>query len=182
MERCAWAITTELMKTYHDEEWGKPLHDDQALFELLILETMQAGLSWATILAKRENYRKALDGFDPYQIAHYDQKKIEELLSNPGIIRNKLKVASLLKNATAFLNVQQEYGTFDQYIWSFVEGKPIIHHFDSMKQAPTKTELSITISKEMKKRGFTFFGPVTCYAFMEAAGLVNDHIDQCSFK
>lgn len=181
MERCSWA-TSDLMKKYHDEEWGKPLHDDQALFELLILETMQAGLSWSTILNKRENYREALDGFNPEKISHYDQKKIEELLSNPGIIRNKLKVASLLKNADAFLKVKQEYGTFDQYIWSFVEGKPIINHFDSMKQVPTKTELSITISKEMKKRGFTFLGPVTCYAFMEAAGLVNDHINSCSFK
>lgn len=181
MKRCTWA-TTELMKNYHDEEWGKPLHDDQALFELLILETMQAGLSWSTILNKRENYRKALDEFNPYKIIHYDQKKIEELLSNPGIIRNKLKINSLLKNAAAFLKVKQEYGTFDAYIWSFVGGKPIVNHFDNMEQVPAKTDLSLTVSKEMKKRGFTFLGPVTCYAFMQAAGLVNDHINDCSFK
>jgi DNA-3-methyladenine glycosylase I len=181
MKRCTWA-TTDLMKKYHDEEWGKPLHDDQALFELLILETMQAGLSWSIILNKRENYRKALDGFDPYKIVLYDQKKIEKLLSNPGIIRNKLKINSLLKNAEAFLKVKQDYGTFDAYIWSFVKGKPIVNHFNNTEQVPAKTELSITISKEMKKRGFTFFGPVTCYAFMEAAGLINDHLNDCSFK
>ncbi|WP_035053946.1 DNA-3-methyladenine glycosylase I [Carnobacterium pleistocenium] len=181
MKRCAWA-TTELMKNYHDEEWGKPLHDDQALFELMILETMQAGLSWATILNKRENYRKALDGFDPDKIILYDQKKIEELLSNPGIIRNKLKINSLLKNAVAYLKVRQDYGTFDRYIWSFVEGNTIVNHFDNMEQVPAKTDLSVTLSKEMKKRGFTFIGPVTCYAFMQAAGLVNDHVNDCSFK
>ncbi len=181
MKRCTW-VTTDLMKKYHDEEWGKPLHDDQALFELLILETMQAGLSWSIILNKRENYRKAIDGFDPYKIVLYDQKKIEELLSNPGIIRNKLKINSLLKNAEAFLKVKQDYGTFDAYIWSFVKGKPIVNHFNNTEQVPAKTELSITISKEMKKRGFTFFGPVTCYAFMEAAGLINDHLNDCSFK
>jgi len=181
MKRCTWA-TTDLMKKYHDEEWGKPLHDDQALFELLILETMQAGLSWSIILNKREHYRKALDGFDPYKIVLYDQKKIEELLSNPGIIRNKLKINSLLKNAEAFLKVKQDYGTFDAYIWSFVKRKPIVNHFNNTEQVPVKTDLSITISKEMKKRGFTFFGPVTCYAFMEAAGLINDHLNDCSFK
>ncbi|AEB29336.1 DNA-3-methyladenine glycosylase I [Carnobacterium sp. 17-4] len=182
MERCNWATTTELMKKYHDEEWGKPLHDDQALFELLILETMQAGLSWSTILAKRENYRKALDGFNPEKISHYNQKKIEELLSNPGIIRNKLKVASIIKNAIAFLKVKQEYSSFDQYIWSFVEGEPIVNHFKNVEQLPAKTELSTNLSKDMKKRGFSFVGPITCYAFMEAAGLVNDHSDNCSFK
>lgn len=181
MERCSWA-TTDLMKKYHDEEWGKPLHDDQALFELLILETMQAGLSWSTILAKRENYREALDGFDPEKIRHYDQKKIEELLSNSGIIRNKLKISSIIKNAAAFLKVKQEYSSFDQYIWSFVEGEPIVNHFNNFEQLPAKTELSTSLSKDMKKRGFSFVGPVTCYAFMEAAGLVNDHSDNCSFK
>lgn len=181
MERCTWA-TTDLMKKYHDEEWGKPLHDDQALFELLILETMQAGLSWSTILNKRENYREVLDGFDPNKIVQYNQEKIEELNSNPGIIRNKLKNASILKNAKAFLKVKQEYGTFDQYIWSFVEGKPIVNQFDSLEHLPAKTELSVNVSKDMKKRGFSFVGPVTCYAFMEAAGLINDHINRCSFK
>ncbi|WP_407372256.1 DNA-3-methyladenine glycosylase I [Carnobacterium sp.] len=181
MERCSWA-TTDLMKKYHDDEWGKPLHDDQALFELLILETMQAGLSWSTILAKRENYREALDGFDPEKISHYDQNKIEELLSNPGIIRNKLKIASIIKNAKAFLKVKQEYNSFDQYIWSFVEGEPIVNHFNNFEQLPAKNELSTSLSKDMKKRGFSFVGPVTCYAFMEAAGLVNDHSDNCSFK
>lgn len=181
MERCAWA-TTDLMKKYHDEEWGKPLHDDQALFELLILETMQAGLSWSTILNKRENYRKALDGFDPYQIIHYNQNKIEDLLSNPGIIRNKLKISSIIKNATAFLKVQEEYGSFDRYIWSFVGGEPIVNHFNSFEELPAKTEVSTALSKDMKKRGFSFVGPVTCYAFMEAAGLVNDHSDHCFFK
>ena len=181
MERCTWA-TTELMKKYHDEEWGKPLHDDQALFELLILETMQAGLSWATILAKRENYRKALDGFNPAKIVLYNQEKLEELNSNPGIIRNKLKNASIIKNAKAFFKVKQEYETFDRYIWSFVDGQPVINHFNSMESLPVKTELSLKMSKDMKKRGFSFVGPVTCYAFMEAAGLVNDHIEGCKFK
>lgn len=181
MERCSWA-TTELMKNYHDEEWGKPLHDDQALFELLILETMQAGLSWSTVLVKRENYREALDGFDPKKISHYNQKKMEELLSNSDIIRNKLKIASIIKNARAFLKVKQEYGSFDQYIWSFVEGEPIVNHFNNFEQLPAKTELSTSLSKDMKKRGFSFVGPITCYAFMEAAGLVNDHSDNCSFK
>ncbi|SDQ47882.1 DNA-3-methyladenine glycosylase I [Carnobacterium viridans] len=181
MERCSWA-TSDLMKKYHDEEWGKPLHDDQALFELLILETMQAGLSWSTILDKRENYREALDGFEPEKISHYDQKKIEELLSNSGIIRNKLKIASIIKNAVAFLKVKQEFSSFNQYIWSFVEGEPIVNHFNNFEKPPVKTELSSNLSKDMKKRGFSFVGPITCYAFMEAAGLVNDHSDNCSFK
>ena len=181
MERCSWA-TSDLMKKYHDEEWGKPLHDDQALFELLILETMQAGLSWSTILDKRENYREALDGFEPEKISHYDQKKIEELLSNSGIIRNKLKITSIIKNAVAFLKVKQEFSSFNQYIWSFVEGEPIVNHFNNFEKPPVKTELSSNLSKDMKKRGFSFVGPITCYAFMEAAGLVNDHSDNCSFK
>lgn len=180
--RCTWATKTGLDQQYHDYEWGKPHHEDQALFELLILETMQAGLSWSTILAKRENYRKALDGFNPLKIQFYDQMKIEELLANPGIIRNKLKIKAIIKNAQSFLTVQEEWGTFDRYLWSFVANQPIVNNYSTGEQIPAKTELSEKLAADMKKRNFSFIGPVTCYAYMQAAGLINDHESGCQFK
>ena len=181
MERCAWA-KSDLDKQYHDQEWGKPHHEDAALFELLILETMQAGLSWSTILAKRENYRAALEGFDPVKIQYYDQTKIEELLLNPGLVRNKLKMYSIPNNAAAFLAVQKEYGSFDAYLWSFVGYQTIVNFYEEGEKTPIKTALSEKIAKDMKKKGFSFIGPVTCYAFLQAAGLINDHESACRFK
>ncbi|MEG0288272.1 MULTISPECIES: DNA-3-methyladenine glycosylase I [Carnobacterium] len=180
--RCTWATKTPLDQHYHDYEWGKPHHDDKELFELLILETMQAGLSWSTILAKRENYREALDGFDPLKIQIYDQLKIEELLANPGIIRHKLKIKAIIKNARSFLAVQEEWGTFDRYLWSFVDYQPIVNHYSTGEQIPVKTELSEKLAADMKKRNFSFIGPVTCYAYLQAAGLINDHEAGCQFK
>lgn len=181
MRRCDWA-KSELDKAYHDEEWGKPLHGDDAIFELLILETMQAGLSWSTVLVKRENFRQALDGFDYHLIATYDENKYTELLENKGLIRNKLKIKSIINNAKAFLNVQKEWGSFDDYLWSFVDGKPILNEFKEISQVPAKTELSEKLAKDLKKRGFSCVGPVTCYAFMQAAGLTNDHLMDCDFR
>lgn len=176
--RCTWA-KKDLAIRYHDEEWGVPIHDDQKLFELLILEGAQAGLSWDTVLAKRENYRKAFDGFDPHIVAAYDDKKRAELLANPGIIRNRLKVASATRNAIAFLKVQKEFGSFDAYVWSFVDGKPIVNHCTSIADIPASTELSDTISKDLKKRGFNFVGSTIIYAYLQSAGLVNDHVTNC---
>ncbi|SFH78507.1 DNA-3-methyladenine glycosylase I [Pisciglobus halotolerans] len=181
MKRCTWAKTA-LMKKYHDEEWGKPLHDDQALFEQLILETLQAGLSWDTVLKKREDYRAALDQFDPQKIAQYDENKITELLHNPKLIRHPLKMKGIVKNAKAFLAVQKEWGTFDAFLWSYVKGQPMIHHFKEETGRPSKNDLSEQLSKDMKKKGFSFVGPVICYAFLQATGVINDHIDSCSFK
>lgn len=178
MKRCPWA-RNELEIAYHDHEWGKPLHDDARLFELLILEGMQAGLSWSTILAKRENMREAFDGFDPVAISAYGDEKIAALLQNPGIIRNRLKLRSLVGNAAAFLKVQKEFGTFDRFIWSFVNHQPIINRFDDFSQIPAKTEISDRMSKELKKRGFNFVGSTICYAFMQASGMVNDHMVWC---
>ena len=167
------------MIRYHDEEWGVPVHDDRTLFEFLILEGAQAGLSWNTILNKRENYRKAFDGFDPGRIAQYDRRKMQKLLADPGIVRNKLKIASALENANAFLRVQQEFGSFDSYIWQFVGGKPRVNAPKSMKQVPASTAESDTMSKDLKKRGFKFVGSTICYAFMQATGMVNDHVVDC---
>ncbi|MGX7417457.1 DNA-3-methyladenine glycosylase I [Carnobacterium gallinarum] len=180
MKRCDWA-KSELDKKYHDTEWGKPLHGDQAIFELLILETMQAGLSWSTVLTKRENFRQALDGFDYQKIALYNEEKKSELLTNAGLIRNKLKIHSIIKNAQAFLRVQEEFTSFDDYLWSFVDGKPIVNQFEKREEVPTETELSQKLAKDLKKRGFSFVGPVTCYAFIQASGLVNDHLLDCDF-
>jgi DNA-3-methyladenine glycosylase I len=177
-KRCAWA-QGELAIRYHDEEWGVPTHNDRKLFEFLLLEGAQAGLSWDTILNKRENYRAAFNGFDPKLIARYDRRKTDALLHNPGIIRNRLKVASAVKNAKAFLKVQKEFGSFDAYIWQFVEGKPIRNRWRSLKYVPARTAQSDAMSKDLKKRGFNFVGSTICYAFMQAMGLVNDHTTNC---
>ena len=181
MKRCSWA-KTDLMKEYHDKEWGKPLHDDAKLFELLILETMQAGLSWETVLKKRENYRQAIDKFDPNSIKDYTAEKQAQLLENPGIIRNRLKVKSIVTNARAFIEVQKEWGTFDRYLWNFVNTQPIDHQIKDESEVPAQNELSQKLSKDLKKRGFSFVGPTVCYAYMQAAGLINDHHIECSFK
>ncbi|MDI1240894.1 MAG: DNA-3-methyladenine glycosylase I [bacterium] len=178
MKRCGWA-RNDLAIHYHDTEWGVPLHDDRGLFEFLILEGAQAGLSWDTILAKRENYRKAFDNFDAAKVARYSEAKCAKLLENPGIIRNRLKVASAIGNAKAFLNVQKEFGSFDAYIWSFVGGKPIDGKRKEMGDIPAKTEISDTLSKELKKRGFNFVGSTIMYAFMQATGMANDHAASC---
>jgi DNA-3-methyladenine glycosylase I len=177
--RCEWAGTDPLYIAYHDEEWGQPVHDDQELFEFLILEGAQAGLSWITILRKRESYCLAFDDFDPVKVAEYDQAKFDQLLDNPGIIRSRLKIRSAISNAQAFLQVQQEFGSFDSYIWGFVDHTPIINNWTSMKQIPAQTPLSEQISKDLKKRGFNFVGPTICYAFMQAVGMVNDHVVSC---
>jgi DNA-3-methyladenine glycosylase I len=174
--RCSWP-SNELSLRYHDEEWGVPSHDDNHLFEFLILEGAQAGLSWDTILKKRENYRTAFNGFDPRRIARYDQRKLERLLKDPGIIRNRLKIASAVQNAKAFLKVQKEFGTFDRYIWQFVEGKPLVRANGQPLQA--ETAQSAAMSKDLKKRGFNFVGSTICYAFMQAVGMVNDHAIEC---
>ena len=178
MKRCGWA-RNDLAIHYHDTEWGVPLHDDRGLFEFLILEGAQAGLSWDTILAKRENYRKAFDDFNPAKVARYTDAKQAKLLENPGIIRNRLKIASAVGNARAFLKVQEEFGSFDAYIWSFVGEKPIDGKRKEMGDVPAKTEISDAISKELKRRGFKFVGSTIMYAFMQATGMVNDHVSFC---
>lgn len=178
MERCSWA-TNDLNIPYHDAEWGVPLHDDRGLFEFLILEGAQAGLSWDTILRKRENYRAAFDNFDAKKVARYTDAKCAELLLNEGIIRNRLKVASAVGNAKAFLKVQDEFGSFDSYIWAFVGGKPIVNRPEGHGDVPAKTDISDAISKDLKKRGFNFVGSTIMYAFMQATGMVNDHLVTC---
>ena len=177
--RCAWAGDDPLYQHYHDEEWGVPTHDDRLLFEMLNLEGAQAGLSWITILRKRENYRAAFDNFDAKTIVRYDDAKIAALLENPGIVRNRLKVNGVVKNARAFLAVQDGFGSFDAYIWRFVDGAPIVNAWTSMGQLPALTDEATAMSKDLKKRGFTFVGPTICYAFMQACGLVNDHTTDC---
>lgn len=177
-ERCGWA-TNERGIEYHDAEWGVPAHDDRTLFEFLILEGAQAGLSWDTILRKRINYRKAFDNFNVKKVAGYDDKKCTELLQNEGIIRNRLKVASAVRNAHAFIEVQKEFGSFDKYIWGFVGGKPIDSKLTAISKVPAKTEISNAISTDMKKRGFNFVGSTIMYAFMQATGMVNDHLTTC---
>ena len=177
-ERCGWA-RNDLAIHYHDTEWGVPLHDDSGLFEFLILEGAQAGLSWDTILRKRENYRNAFDRFDPAKVAPYSEAKCEELLSNEGIIRNRLKIASAVANARAFLEVQKEFGSFDTYVWSFVAGKPIEGNRRVLGDVPARTEVSDALSKDLRKRGFNFVGTTIMYAFMQATGMVNDHLESC---
>jgi DNA-3-methyladenine glycosylase I len=177
--RCGWCLKDDLYKQYHDEEWGIPLHNDNRLFEMLCLEGAQAGLSWYTVLSKRENYRKAFDGFDAKKISKYTDKKAEALLQNKGIIRNRLKVYAFIQNAKAFLEVQKEFGSFDKYIWQFVGGKPIINNPISLKDLPAKTIESDAMSKDLIKRGFKFVGSTICYAFMQATGMVNDHVADC---
>ncbi|MFC4320569.1 DNA-3-methyladenine glycosylase I [Litchfieldia salsa] len=179
MIRCSWVNEDPLYIDYHDHEWGVPVYDDRLLFEYLILEGAQAGLSWYTILKKRENYRKAFDHFDAERIINYNEQKIEELLENQGIIRNKLKVRSVITNAKAYIQIKEEFGSFSSYIWSFVDGKPIINHFSEPEDVPVTTEISDRLSKDLKKRGFKFVGSTICYAFMQAVGMVNDHINTC---
>ena len=178
--RCAWA-RSELAIRYHDEEWGVPVHEDGKLFEFLILEGAQAGLSWETILNKRENYRAAFDGFDAQRVARYDRRKIAQLLKNPGIVRNRLKIASAVRNAQALLRVQEEdeFGSFDRYVWQFVDGRPRVNSWSASSRVPARTAESDAMSKALKKRGFSFVGSTICYAFMQAVGMVNDHAVEC---
>ena len=178
MPACPWA-KNELYLDYHDREWGVPLHDDRALFEMLILEGAQAGLSWETILRKRESYRKAFDGFDAARIARYSEARLAKLLEDPGIVRNRLKVAAAVQNAKSFLTVQKELGSFDSYVWSFVGGRPKRNAFQTLKEVPARTAESDAMSKDLAKRGFKFVGSTICYAFMQATGMVNDHLVDC---
>lgn len=177
--RCKWCLSSELYKKYHDEEWGVPVYDDQKLFEFLILETFQAGLSWITILNKRENFRNAFDQFDYKKVAQYDDDKIQDLLLDAGIIRNKLKVRAAISNAIAFMNVQKEFGSFSDYIWGFVNHKPIVNSIRALSEIKATTPLSDAISKDLKKRGFKFVGSTVVYAHMQATGMVNDHVADC---
>ena len=177
--RCSWCLKDDLYKNYHDEEWGTPLHDDQKLFELLCLEGAQAGLSWYTILKKRENYRKAFDNFDANKMAKFNAVKIEKLLQDEGIVRNRLKVNAFVTNAQAYLSIKKEYGSFDKYIWQFVDGKPIINNVKGMGDVVAKTAVSDAMSRDLLKKGFKFVGSTICYAFMQASGMVNDHANDC---
>lgn len=177
--RCAWCEKDDLYRDYHDNEWGKPVYDDDKLFEFLILETFQAGLSWYTILKKRESFRKAFDNFDYKKVAYYDEEKVQELLQDAGIIRNKLKVRGTISNAIAFMEVQKEFGSFSKYIWNFTDGKPIENNRKSLREVPSTTPLSDAISKDLKKRGFKFVGSTVVYAHMQATGMVNDHVVDC---
>lgn len=177
--RCSWCESSDLYKNYHDTEWGVPVYDDQKLFEFLTLETFQAGLSWITVLKKRENFREAFDNFDYKKIAQYNDNKFNELIQNAGIIRNKLKVKAAISNAQAFMQVQKEFGSFSKYIWDFVDGKPITNSFKTLTEVPSTTPLSDTISKDLKNRGFKFVGSTVVYAHMQATGMVNDHITSC---
>jgi DNA-3-methyladenine glycosylase I len=176
--RCPWA-TTPAYVAYHDTEWGVPQHDDRILFEFLLLEGAQAGLSWLTILNKRENYRRAFDGFDAEKIARYDDRKVDALLADPGIVRNRLKIAAAIRNARAFLAVRDEFGTFDRYLWGFTDGRPIVNAWRTLKQVPCRSPESDAMSLDLKARGFTFVGSTICYANMQATGMVNDHLVSC---
>jgi len=178
MKRCAWA-TSDLQIAYHDLEWGVPVHNDGILFEFLILEGAQAGLNWEIILKKRENYRKAFADFDPPQVAGFDGNKVQTLLSDPGIVRNRLKIQAAIENARAFVAVQKAFGSFDAYLWRFVDGSPMVNHWKTLKQIPAKTPQAEALSKDLKGRGFRFVGPTICYAFMQAVGMVNDHTVDC---
>lgn len=179
LERCPWCGEDPLYQHYHDNEWGVPLHDDRALFEFLTLEGAQAGLSWITILRKRDNYRAAFDNFDAAKVARYTARKVEKLLQDPGIVRNRLKVESTISNARAFLETQAAFGSFDRYLWDFVDGQPIVNRFTSLKQVPASTPLAEKLSKDLKKRGFRFVGSTIVYAHMQATGMVNDHLVGC---
>lgn len=181
-QRCEWANASELETIYHDNEWGNIVHDDDKLFEMLILESMQAGLSWATILAKRDSLTQAYDNFDYKKIANYSQEKIEQLLLDKGVIRHKLKINSAVSNAKAFMKIQEEYGSFDEYIWGFVDNTPIINHWEDVKDVPASTKISDLISKDLKKYGFKFLGTTSIYAFMQSVGIVNDHMSYCYKK
>ena len=179
LRRCGWVSDDPLYVEYHDEEWGVPLHDDRRLFEMLTLEGAQAGLSWITVLRKRQNYRRLFDGFEVEKVARYGGEKIESLLQDAGIIRNRLKVESTVSNAQAFLQVQEEHGSFDTYLWSFVDGRPIVNRWKSLAEVPASTPLSDELSKDLKRKGFRFVGTTICYAFMQAVGMVNDHTTDC---
>lgn len=178
-QRCAWCEKDDLYRNYHDNEWGKPVYDDETIFEFLILETFQAGLSWYTVLAKRENFRKAFDNFDLIKIANYSEDKMAELAENTGIIRNKLKIRATVTNAQAFIKVQEEFGTFSKYIWGFVDGKPIDNKPKTLSEVKATTPISDELSKDLKKRGFKFVGSTVVYAHMQATGMVNDHVMDC---
>ena len=178
-QRCAWCEKDDLYRNYHDNEWGKPVYDDETIFEFLILETFQAGLSWYTVLAKRENFRKAFDNFDLLKVANYSEDKMAELAEDAGIIRNKLKIKATVTNAQAFIKVQEEFGSFSKYIWGFVDGKPIDNHPKTLSEVKATTPISDALSKDMKKRGFKFVGSTVMYAHMQATGMVNDHVMDC---
>jgi DNA-3-methyladenine glycosylase I len=180
LKRCGWAsLQDDQYREYHDKEWGVPVHDDRTIFEFLVLEGAQAGLSWGTILRKRENFRLAFEEFDPAKVARFDHRTVRKLLRNPGIIRNRLKINSAVQNAKAFLEVQREFGSFDSYIWSFVGGKPRVNRWKSMEEIPAETPESVSMSKDLIRRGFRFVGPTICYAHMQATGMVNDHLVSC---
>ncbi len=177
--RCGWAGSDPLYVDYHDHEWGVPVHDDRKLFEMLLLEGAQAGLSWITILRKRENYRRAFDKFDPRKIVRYNKRKVRQLLADEGIVRNKLKIEAVVQNAAAFLRIQKEFGSFDAYLWRFVGGKPLQNERRGLRDVPPETSESRALSRDLKSRGFNFVGPTICYAFMQAVGMVNDHLVNC---
>ena len=179
LQRCGWSLSDQLYIDYHDTEWGVPLHNDKKLFEFLILEGAQAGLSWITILKKRKNYRKAFDNFNPAKIAGYDKNKVQELLSDSGIVRNKLKIGATIQNARSYLEVVKEFDSFDNYIWQFTGGKTVINNWENLSEVPAKTKESDLMSKDLKRRGFKFVGSTICYAFMQATGMVNDHVTGC---
>ncbi len=179
ISRCPWCLGSELYQQYHDDEWGVPVHDDRRHFEFLVLESMQAGLSWITVLKKRENYRSAYDDFDPKKVSKYDARKVDELLQNPGIIRNRRKIEASINNAERFLEVQSEFGSFDNYIWKFVDNEPIINSWKSVSEIPAYTELSDHITKDLKRSGFKFIGSTIIYSHLQAVGIVNDHIVDC---
>lgn len=179
MNRCPWCGTDELYVKYHDEEWGVPVHEEQKHFEFLVLESAQAGLNWLTILRKRENYRKAYDNFDAAKISDYDENKVNELMQNAGIIRNRRKIEASINNAKGFLEIQKEFGSFDNYIWSFVDNKPVINHWNDISEVPATSELSDKVSKDLKKRGFKFLGSTIIYAHLQATGIIDDHLTSC---
>lgn len=180
--RCGWCEKDDLYRKYHDEEWGKPVYDDETIFEFLVLESFQAGLSWYTILKKRENFEKAFDNFDYQKIAKYADKKIEKLMNDEGIIRNRLKILATISNAQKFMEVQKEFGSFSKYIWDFVGGKPLINHPEKLSDVPATTDVSDALAKDLKKRGFKFLGSTVVYAHMQATGMVNDHLVSCRFR
>ena len=180
--RCAWCEKDDLYRNYHDKEWGKPIYDDETIFEFLILESFQAGLSWYTILAKRENFRAAFDYFDYQKITQYSEDKVEELIQNTGIIRNRLKILATINNAQKFMEVQKEFGSFSKYIWGFVNHEPIVNRPKTLKEVPATTEISDALAKDLKKRGFKFMGSTVVYAHMQATGMVNDHVEDCWIK
>ena len=180
--RCGWCEKDDLYRKYHDEEWGKPVYDDETIFEFLVLESFQAGLSWYTILKKRENFEKAFDKFDYQKIAKYTDKKVEQLMNDEGIIRNRLKILATINNAQKFMEMQKEFGSFSKYIWDFVGGKPIVNHPEKLSDVPATTDVSDALAKDLKKRGFKFLGSTVVYAHMQATGMVNDHLVSCSFR